>query len=149
MPSPSKTTSRQGPGIASLADAARHWQVAPATAKQICQARGIKDTELRDRPTYLWKDVWRIEGAINVDPALWDAYRQPLLTPADLAAMFPELSPRTIRRDLAAGRWPAIELSDRVRRVRLSDVAEELEIRAGKRPVRRSRAVDPKLAATP
>lgn len=149
MPSPTKTGSRQGPGIASQAEAARHWQVAPATAKKICQARGIKDTELRNRPTYRWADIWRIEGAANVDPVLWDAYRKPLLKPADLAKMFPDLSPRTIRRDLAAGRWPVIVLSDRVRLVRLSDVAEELEIRAGKRPVRRSRAIDPKLAAVP
>lgn len=44
MPSP-KTTSRQGPGIASQAEAARHWQVAPATAKKICQARGIVDDD--------------------------------------------------------------------------------------------------------
>lgn len=94
-------------------------------------------------------DVWRIEGVVNVAPVLWDAYREPLLTAKDLASMFSEVSSRTIRRDLAGGRWSVIELSEGVRRVRLSDVADELEVRAGKRPVRRSRASDPEPAASP
>ena len=75
----------------------------------------MRDTELRPRPTYRWVDVWRTEGAaVNVAPSLWDAYREPLLTPEELGDTFPELSERTIRRDLAGGRWPVIDLSDRV-----------------------------------
>lgn len=143
------TSHRPGPGIVTQAGLARHWKTSSKTVKAICLARGVKDTGLRPRPTYRWVDVWRIEGAVNVAPVLWDAYREPLLTAKDLAAMFPEVSSRTIRRDLATGRWPVIELSDGVRRVRLSDVAEELEIRAGRRPVRRSRASDPEPAASP
>ena len=139
----------EGAGLVSLAGVARHWKVSPATAKAILAARGIRDTGLRPHPTYRWKDVWRVEGAPDVAPALRDAFREPLLTPEDLGALFPELSSRTIRRDLASGRWPVIALAERTRRVRARDVAEELEIRAGKRPVRRSAAPEPGAAANP
>jgi hypothetical protein len=63
--------------------------------------------------------------------------------------MFPEVSERTIRRDLERGRWPVVQLGDRIRRVRLLDVAQELEARAGKRPVRHFRAGDAEAAANP
>ena len=150
MPSaPIRTSRRPSPGIVTQADLARHWQVSPKTVRDICAARGVRDTGLRPRPTYRWADIWRIEGAVNVTPSLWDSYREPLLTPDELGDTFPELSERTIRRDLAASRWPVIELSERVRRVRLSDIADELEFRAGKRPVRRFRAGDPGATASP
>lgn len=153
MPPPTTTKTatshRQGPGIVTQADLARHWQVSSTTAKKICRARGVQDTQLRPRPTYRWQDIWRVEGAPNVAPSLWAEYREPLLTSKDLGDMFPEVASRTLRRDLAASRWPVIQLAEDVRRVRLSDVAEELEIRAGKRPVRRSRASDPEPAASP
>ena len=136
-----------GAGLVSLADVARHWRVSPGTAKAVCVARGIRDTGLRLRPTFRWKDIWRVEGAPEVAPALWDAFREPLLTPDDLGVLFPELSRRTIRRDLASGRWPVIVLAERTRRVRARDVAKELEIRAGKRPVRRFAASEPGAAA--
>ena len=93
-------------GIASLAAVARHWRVSPATAKEILHARGVQDTGLRKRPTFRRTDIWRIEGAPDVPEALWDKYWEPLLTPADLAERMPDKDPRTIRRDLAAQRWP-------------------------------------------
>ena len=144
-----KPTGNRGAGLVSLTGVARHWRVAPATAKAILAARGIRDTGLRLNPTYRWKDVWRMEGTPDVAPALRDAFREPLLTPEDLGALFPELSDRTIRRDLASGRWPVIALAERTRRVRARDISEELEIRAGKRPVRRSAAPNPGAAANP
>jgi hypothetical protein len=142
-----KPTGNRGAGLVSLTGVARHWRVAPATAKAILAARGIRDTGLRPNPTYRWKDVWRMEGTPDVAPALRDAFREPLLIPEDLGALFPELSDRTIRRDLASGRWPVIALAERTRRVRARDIAEELEIRAGKRPVRRSAASEAEAAA--
>ena len=140
---------QQGPGTISLVGLARHWRVSPAGAKAICLAHGVRDTELRPRPTYRWKDIWRAEGAVNVDPLLWDAYREPLLTPKDLAGLFWEQSARALRRDLEARRWPVIELGERTRRVRAVDVADELTIRAGEAPVRRSRLSEPEAAASP
>lgn len=148
-PAITSTSSRQGPGIVTQADLARHWKVSSTTAKKICLARGVQDTQLRPRPTYRWQDIWRIEGAPNVAPALWEAYRKPLLTPKDLGETFPEVASRTLRRDLAESRWPVIQLAAHVRRVRPADVADELEIRAGKRPVRRSQASDSEPAASP
>lgn len=120
-------------GLVTQAALARHWGVSDKTTRNICRARGIRDTGLRPRPTYRWQDVWRVEGAPDVAPSTWETYREPLLDAADLAALFPEVSSRTIRRDLVSGRWPVIQLSDRVRRVRHLDVAAELEARSGKR----------------
>ena len=125
-------------GIVSLADVARHWKVSPSKASAILTVRGVRDTGLRKRPTFRRKDVWRIEGAPDVPPALRDTYWEPLLTPGDLAALMPDKDPRTIRRDLAASRWPVIVLSERIRRVRARDVAAEIELRAGNRSVRRA-----------
>lgn len=34
---------RQGPGIVTQADLARHWKVSSTTAKKICLARGVQD----------------------------------------------------------------------------------------------------------
>ena len=63
---------------------------------------------MRKRPTFRRKDMWRIEGAPAVPEALWDEHWEPLLTPADLAERMPDKNPRTIRRDLAAQRWPVL-----------------------------------------
>lgn len=134
-------------GIASLAEVARHWQVSPATAKEILHARGVQDTSLRKRPTYRRKDIWRIEGALDVPEALWEEYWDPLLTPAGLVERMPDKNPRTILRDLEAQRWPVIVLGERVRRVRARDVAREIEIRAGNRAARRTGAGAPKTTA--
>ena len=135
-----KPRRQKNAGIVSLAAVARHWQVSPATAKEILRARGVQDTGLRKRPTYRRKDIWRIEGSPEVPEALWDEYWEPLLTPADLAERMPDKSARTIRRDLEAGRWPAIELGERIRRVRACDLSQEIEVRAGKRAARQSRS---------
>lgn len=133
------TSSRRwGAGIAALAEVARHLKVAPTTALLILEAQGIRDTGLRARPTYRWRDIWRMEGSPDVPEALWDAYREPLLTPEDLGRIMPEKSARTIRREVEAGRWPVIELSERVRRVRARDLEVEMAIRAGGRAVRKA-----------
>lgn len=79
-----------------------------------------------------------MEGSPDVPEALWDEYREPLLTPEDLGRLMPEKSARTIRRELEAGRWPVIELSERVRRVRARDLELEMAIRAGGRAVRKA-----------
>lgn len=134
---------RKNAGIASLTEAARHWQTTPETAKAILEARGIRDTGLRARPSYRWKDIWRVEGSPDVPEALWDEYREPLLTPDDLGGIMPEKDARTIRRELEAARWPVIQLSERVRRVRARDLAHEMEVRAGNRAVRRKPARSP------
>jgi hypothetical protein len=95
------------------------------------------------------KVTWRAKGSAWVDPALWDDFRKPLLTPEGLGAMFPEVSERKIRCDLERCRWRFAQLGDRIRKVGLLDVAMELEGRAGKRPVRHSGAGDADAAANP
>lgn len=138
MAAETKRSRVRGAGIASLAEVARHWQASPGKARQILCARGVQDTGLRKRPTYRWKDVWRIEGAPDVPEALWEEFREPLLTPTDLAGLMPDKGSRTIRRDLEASRWPVIELDARIRRVRARDVLLEAEIRLGTRAFRRT-----------
>lgn len=131
---------RKNAGLASLADAARHWQTTPEKAKEILEARGVEDTGLRKRPSYRWKDIWRVEGSPDVPESLWEEFREPLLTPKDLGRIMPEKDARTIRRDLEAERWPVKHLSDRVRRVRARDLAHEIETRTGSRAARRKPA---------
>lgn len=135
-----KPRRQKNAGIVSLAATARHWRVSPATATKILLSRGVQDTGLRKRPSYRRKDIWRIEGSPDVPETLWDEYWEPLLTSNDLAERMPDKSARTIRRDLEAGHWPVIELGERIRRVRARDLAQEIEIRAGKRAARQARS---------
>ena len=107
-------------GMARLSEIARHWKVSPATAKAILRAAGIKRLP-RGRGFYAWASIWRLEGAGQVEPADFEAYREALLDKKALAGRY-GISERTARRWLAENQVPAIRLSPRILRARRIDL---------------------------
>jgi len=71
-------------GMALLSEIATHWKVSPATAKAILGAAGLKPLP-RGRGFYAWASIWRLEGAGQVEPADFEAYREALLNKKALA----------------------------------------------------------------
>ena len=107
-------------GMATLSAIARHWKVSPATAKTILAAAAIAPLR-RGRGYYSWSSIWRLEGSAKVEPADFEAHREPLLDKQALAERY-GISERTARRWLAEDQVRAIRLSARVLRARRVDL---------------------------
>jgi hypothetical protein len=95
-------------GTATVAEIARHWAIAPATARRIVRTARLPDVG-QVRARYRWIDIWKIEGEVFVPPADYAEMRQPLLRIAELAALDPRPRPasdRTMRRYARTGVLP-------------------------------------------
>lgn len=108
-------------GFAPLPTIARHWRVTPETARLILPLFSVRVMRRGGRAHVSWLDIWRIEGLLDPDPALFEELRLPLLTRDDVADRY-GVSKRTARRWMSSGEVPTIRLSPRILRVREGDL---------------------------
>ena len=101
-------------GLARISDLATHMQVCRATALKITtyyeERCGLRRAEGSCRK-YYWKDIWELEGYLDVPSKDWRRMKRPLLKIRDIAdANVYGRSERTIRRRAAEGTLNSIKL---------------------------------------
>ncbi|TLP45428.1 hypothetical protein FDK21_11740 [Cohaesibacter sp. CAU 1516] len=113
----------EGPGLATISDLMRHWnvcwKVAEAIADHFEDKRGLERAltkkygkiKTREQRWYRWEDIWEMEGRVDVPPKHWSRMKERLLTVTELASRDNKgRSARTFRRDAANGTLPSVKL---------------------------------------
>ncbi len=122
-------------GVARVSAIARHWAVHDDKARAILHAAGSRSA------LHAWEEVWRIEGASYVPPALHADYRAAMIAVEDLAIESEadllrgrrrrgliELRPSALRARLQLIGAPVVRLGPRLQRVRPCDLPALLEL---------------------
>lgn len=99
------------PQTAPVRTITRYWGLTDPTVRKILDEAGIRPVSIGPE-RYAWRDIWRVEGTGYVAPADEREFRRPLLSAAEIQAIYPDLNLklRTITDRALKRRWPAIRL---------------------------------------